>query len=77
VDLSKNFSWISPHTVRTNKKAINKIQEEATMAQLLAIDHHPPQDDCCKSSDATIISPTQLTTMRSSSKVRKHELTYM
>jgi hypothetical protein len=39
VDLSKNFSWISPHTARTDKKAINKIQE-ATMA-LLAIDHHP------------------------------------
>jgi hypothetical protein len=32
VDLSKNFSWISPHTARTDKKAINKIQE-ATMAR--------------------------------------------
>jgi hypothetical protein len=40
VDLSKNFSWISPHHARTNKKAINKIQESYDGARSLL--HRPP-----------------------------------
>jgi hypothetical protein len=40
VDLSKNFSWISPHTARTDKKAISEIQEAITVASFHP-SHHP------------------------------------